>query len=133
MLHALTVSASGICWLMPGQPSRARRLFRRSSALWLRHDVDARLLALLRSDRRRSVGQRVDTATGLRERDDLADGIRFGQQLDDPIPAERDPAVRRRTKGERVQQESELLLRLGGVDTHHREYAFLNVAAVDTN
>ena len=55
------------------------------------------------------------------------------QQLDDPVPAERDPAVRRGAKGERIQQESELFLRLGGADAHHREHAFLNVAAVDTN
>ena len=96
-------------------------------------EIDARFLALLRGDRRRGVGQRVDAAAGLREGDHLANRVGTGQQLDDPVPAERDAAVRRGAKGERVQQESEFLLRLDSADAHHREHAFLDVAAMDTN
>ena len=91
------------------------------------------LLALLRGDRRGRVGQRVDAAAGLRERDDLADRVLAGQQRGDAIPAERDTAVRRRAEGEGVQQESELLLGLVVIDAHHREHPLLDVATVDTD
>ena len=74
--------------------------------------VDAGLLALLRRDRRRRAGQRVVAAAGLRERDDVADRVGAGQQRADPVPAERDAAVRRRAERERLEQEAELLLRL---------------------
>src|SRR6476620_1109125 len=99
----------------------------------VRFGVDTRLLALLRGDRRGRVGQRVDTAAGLRERDDLADGVLTGQQRSDAIPAERDTAVRRRAKGEGVQQESELVLGFVVIDAHHREHPFLDLATVDTD
>ena len=74
--------------------------------------VDAGFLALLGRDRGRRAGQRVEAAAALRERDDLADRVDARQQRADPVPAERDPAVRRRAVGERRQQEAELLLRL---------------------
>ena len=76
--------------------------------------VDARLLALQRGDRGRRGGQRVVAAAGLREGDDLADRVDPGEQGADAVPAERDPAVRRRAVGERVEQEAELLLLLLG-------------------
>lgn len=60
----------------------------------LRLDVYSGLLALLFGDGRRRVGERVDAAAGLGEGDHLADGVDPGQQRVDPVPAERDPAVR---------------------------------------
>ena len=71
--------------------------------------------------------QRVDAAAGLRERDDLTDGIHAGEERGDAVPAECDSAVRRRTEGEGVEEEAELLLRLVLGDTHHLEHSFLNV------
>ena len=41
--------------------------------------------------------------------------------------------MRRRTEGERVEQEAELLLLLLGAEAHHREDALLYVATVDTD
>ena len=78
-------------------------------------------------------GQRVEAAAGLRERDDLADRVGAGQQRDDPVPAERDAAVRRGAVLERVEQEAELLLRLVLAEAHHREDPLLDVVAVDTD
>src|ERR1700757_5542225 len=91
------------------------------------------LLALLGGDRRRRIGERVDAAAGLRERDHLADRVDSGKQRVDPVPAERDTAMRRRAKHERLQQESELFFGLDLVQTHDREHPLLNVAAVDTD
>src|SRR5699024_7957720 len=59
----------------------------------LRLGVDPGLLALLRGNRGRRVGQRVNAAAGLRESDDLADGVHPGQQRHDAVPAEGDAAV----------------------------------------
>ena len=84
-------------------------------------------------DGRGRAGQRVDAAAGLRERDRLSDRVHAGEQRGDPVPAERDAAVWGRAKGERLQQESELLLGFGLIQPHHRENPFLNVAAVDTD
>src|SRR4051812_35457288 len=75
-------------------------------------DVDAGLLALLLGDRRGCAGERVIAGRGLREGDDVADGVPAGQEHDDPVPPERDPAVWRRAVLERLQQEAELLLGL---------------------
>ena len=62
-------------------------------------------------DRRRRTGERVVAAAGLGERDDLAQRVGAGEQHADPVPAERDAAVRRRAVLERLEQEAELLLR----------------------
>ena len=51
----------------------------------------------------------------------------------DPVPAERDAAVRRGAVLEGVEQEAELLLRLVLVEAHHREDPLLHVLAVDTD
>ena len=51
----------------------------------------------------------------------------------DPVPAERDAAVRRRAVLEGVEEEAELLLRLVLVDAHDREDPLLDVLAVDTD
>src|SRR6478752_2117990 len=95
--------------------------------------VDTGLLALLGRDRRRRSGQRVVTATGLREGDDVADRVGVREERDDAVPAEGDAAVRRGAEGEGIEEEAELLLRLVVGDPHHREDALLHVALVDTD
>ena len=52
----------------------------------------------------RGAGQRVQAGLRLRERDDLADVLLTGQDRDKTVDAEREPAVRRRTVGERVRK-----------------------------
>src|SRR5690606_27186261 len=95
--------------------------------------VDARLLALLRRDRCGRTRERVVAAARLGEGDGLADRLRARKERDDPIPAERDPAMRGRTVLERVEQEPEPLLRLLRTDAHDAEDPLLDVAAVDTD
>ena len=68
---------------------------------------------------------------GLRERDHLADVLLAGEHRDEPVDAEREPRVRRRTEAERVEQEAEALLRLLLVDAEEREHPPLDVGAVD--
>src|SRR3954454_12088935 len=75
----------------------------------LRPDVDTGLLALLLRDRRRRAGQRVVAGAGLREGDDLADGLHTRQQGDGTVPADRGAGVRRRPVGEGLQEPAELL------------------------
>ena len=116
---------------LTGVTERARGHLGVSARLRLR--VDPRLLALLGRDRRGGIGQRVDAAARLRERDHLTDGFHPGEQRGHPVPAERDAAVRGCAERERVEQEAELLLCLLVRDAHHREHAFLHVAAVDTD
>lgn len=76
----------------------------------LRLEVHTGLLALRGGDGAGGVGQRVYAAAGLREGDDIADGLESTQQGDDAIPAESDAAVRRSTELEGIEQEAELLL-----------------------
>src|SRR5699024_12408006 len=73
--------------------------------------VDPGLLALLRRDRCRSGGQRIEAVAGLGGRDDLADRVLPREQRHDPVPAEGDAAMGRGAELERVEQEAELLLR----------------------
>src|ERR1700722_2232971 len=73
-----------------------------------RGDVDARLLALLRGDRRGRAGERVVAGGGLGEGDDVADAVAAGQQHEQAVPAERDAAVRGRPEAQGLEQEAEL-------------------------
>ena len=91
------------------------------------------ILALGGGDRRRGTGQRVETTAALRERDDLAQRVRPGQQHADPVPAEGDAAVRRRAVLERLQQEAELVPGLLLGDAEHLEHPLLHVRAVNTD
>ena len=102
-------------------------------AALLRLRVDAGFLTLRGRDRSRGLGQRVETATGLREGDDVADRVGLRQQGDDTVPAEGHAAVRRGAELEGVQQEAELRLSFLLSDTHHVEHTVLDVAAVDTD
>ena len=60
-----------------------------------------------RVDRGRRAGQRVRAGGRLRERDHVADRVAVGEDRDDPVDAEREPAVRRRAVLQRVEQEAE--------------------------
>ena len=103
-------------------PRRASSASRRRSFLTLRG-----------RNRGRGLGQRIETAAGLREGDDVADGIGLRQQGDDAVPTESDTTVRRGAVLEGVQQEAEPRLGFLLADAHHVEHAVLDVAAVDTD
>src|SRR5699024_1372384 len=99
----------------------------------LRLRVDAGFLTLLRGDLARRIRQWVHTAAGLREGDDVPDGVEATQQADDSVPTERDAAVWRSAEGEGVEQEAELLAGLLLGDSHDLEHALLDVPLVDTD
>ena len=99
----------------------------------LRLRIDASFLTLRRRNRGRGLGQRVETAAGLREGDDIADRVGLRQQGDDAVPTESDTTVRRGAVLEGIQQEAELRLGFLLADAHHVEHAVLDVAAVDTD
>ena len=84
-------------------------------------------------DRRRRARQRVRSAGGLGERDDVADRVAAGEQRDDPVEPEREPAVRRRAVAQRVEQEAEARLRLLLGDAERGEHLLLDLGAVDTD
>ena len=96
-------------------------------------EVNAGFLALLGSDRCRSCGQRVVTATGLGEGNDVADRVGATDQLQHAVPTESDTAHGGRTEAEGLQQEAELLLSLFLGNTHDLEDTFLHVTLVDTD
>ena len=83
--------------------------------------------------RRRRPGQRIGAAGRLGEGDHLADVVAAGEQRDDPVEPEGDPAVRRGTVAQRVEQEAEPRLRLLLVDPDQLEDALLDVGAVVTD
>ena len=58
------------------------------SVFGIRVVVDAGLGTLLVTDRSRGAGQRVTTATGLREGDDVANGVGTGEDGHGAVPAQ---------------------------------------------
>ena len=82
--------------------------------------------------RRRSLGQRINGALGLREGDNIADGIQMEHKHDEAVEAQGNACMRRSTVLECIQEESELLLCffLGNADGF--EYLFLQVFLVNT-
>src|SRR5688572_14593346 len=76
-------------------------------------------------------GQRVDAAGRLRERNGVADRRRAGEQGDQPIDPERDPAVRRGAEGERLEQEPEALAGLLRADPERVEHLSLDLRGVN--
>src|SRR5215213_1650874 len=99
----------------------------------IRLNVDSSLFALVRSDRRWSIGEWIHATAGLRKGDDVTDGVGSGQQSADAVPSKSDPAVRRRAVVERLQQEAELFLCLVLRQPHYSEHTLLNVPTVDTD
>src|SRR6202020_3172103 len=81
---------------------------------------------------RRRAGHRVGAAGRLRQRDPLADVVAVGKQRDDPVKAERDPAVWGCAEAERLEEESEPCLRLALVDSDQLEDPLLDVDPVVT-
>ena len=98
-----------------------------------REQAQAELAQLRVVDRRGRAGQRVRAARGLRERDDVADRVAAGEQRDDAVDAERDPAVRRRAVAQRLEQEAEAPLRLLGVHPEDLEDLALDRRVVDAD
>src|SRR5712691_11346984 len=76
-----------------------------------RAKTDMQLAQLLLVDRRRSVREQVLRALGFGKGDHVADGFRAGHHCDDAVQAEGDASVRRCAVLQRLEQESELLLR----------------------
>ena len=87
---------------------------------------------LLISDYRRCLGERIDRALGLREGDDIADGVEVEHQHDETIKAEGDACMRRSTVLECIKQEAEFLLCFFLRDTDGFKYFFLQILLVDT-
>src|SRR5688572_6179057 len=101
-------------------------------ATWLlRPQRDAELAQLALLDRRRGSGQQVEAGGRLREGDHVADGLRAVEPLHDPVEAVGDAAVRRGSVAERLEQEAEALLRLGGADPERLEHLRLGVGVAD--
>src|SRR5699024_990991 len=101
------------------------------SFFWL--EMNASFLTLLRRNWCWRIGEWVYSATGLRECDDVADGVEAAEQRDDTVPAQSDAAVWWRTVLEGIQEEAELLLCFFFADTHDVEDALLHISVVDTD
>jgi hypothetical protein len=99
----------------------------------LRLEVHTGFLALLGGDRRRSCRERIVAVAGLREGDDVADGLNTSQKRHHTVPAEGDAAVRRSAELEALQQETELGLGVCLVQAHQFEDPFLDIPLVDTD
>src|SRR5207249_8380504 len=73
----------------------------------------------------------IRAACGLWKRNDLADVRLPGEEGDEPLDAEREPAVRRRPHAQRVEEPAELRLRLVIRHAHRPEHALLDLLPVD--
>ena len=88
---------------------------------------------LFRADRRRRVGHQVDGLSRFRKRDDLANRVLAAQNRNQPIEAEGDAAVRRRTVLERVEEKPESRLRFFVRDLQQLEDEALQRLVVDSD
>src|SRR3954471_17338800 len=81
-------------------------------ALLLRRDFDSELAELPLIDVARRLGHKIDHAIGFREGDHFADAFFAGDQHDDAVKAESDPAVWRspEAKGAEKVAEKRLLI-----------------------
>src|SRR5438105_2407204 len=70
---------------------------------------------------------------GFGESNDFADGFFAGKEHGDAIHAERNPAVRRRTVGQCVEEEAKAAAKLFFAQAQRFEQTLLNVLAVNTN
>src|SRR5699024_332547 len=101
------------------------------SCFWL--EINASFLTLLRRNWCWRIGEWVYSATGLRECDDVADGVEAAEQRDDTVPAQSEAAVWWRTVLERIQEAAELLLCFFVPDTPDVEAELLHISVVDTD
>src|SRR5512134_151834 len=90
--------------------------------LWWLFQAQAELAQLLLVHRARRLGQQALPALRLRKRDHVANRLRARHQRDDPVQAERDPAVRRCAVLQVVEQKTELRTRFGFRDAERGEY-----------
>ena len=91
------------------------------------------LAQLSRVDRRRRVAHQIDGLRRLWERDYLADRRLTRQEGANAIEAERESAVRRRAVLERLEEESEAVLRVLVREPEQAEHLGLRLAVMNTN
>ena len=94
-------------------------------------ETDAELVELRLRDLGRRTAHRVEPRLVLRERDHVAQVRLAREHHRHAVDAERDPAVRRRAHGERVEQEAELRPLLVGAEREQVEDLRLDVRLVD--
>src|SRR4051794_2736850 len=95
--------------------------------------LEADLAQLPVVDRGWRAGQGVSAGGGLREGDHVADRVGACQPLHDAVEAVGDPAVRRRSVAERLEQEAEAGLGLGRIDSRRGEDPALCLGVADTD
>src|SRR5277367_4553800 len=77
-------------------------------------------------------GHQILRLRGLRERNDVAKRFFACEQHRDPVYAERDPAMRRRAVGERVEEKAEALFGLFVGEAKRLEHTRLHVLAMNS-
>src|SRR6202041_3642141 len=96
-------------------------------------DCDAQFVELILVDLRRRLRHQIHGRCCLGKRDDLADGFSARQEHGYAVKSERDPAVRRRAVGERIEEKPEALPGLLVAQTQGLEHPRLHVLTVDSN
>src|SRR5574341_1112160 len=106
-------------WLSPKEvtvkilPNVLPAMAMRSACLLQQVELDPQLLELIRSHRGWRIGQRTLRFLGLRERNDVADGVRAGEQHEEPVEAKGDATVGRGPAREGLEEKTECWLGLG--------------------
>src|SRR5579863_2480626 len=98
---------------------------------WLQ--LNSEQIKLIRVYIRRSVGHQVLRLGRLREGDHFADRLLASEQRYDAIDAEGDAAMRRRSVGQRIEEEAEAAAPLLLAEAQHLEYAILQLLLVDSD
>src|SRR5574341_1766500 len=93
-------------------------------------ELDPQLLELIRRHRGWRIGQRTLRFLGLGERDDVTDGVRAGEQHEEPVEAKGDATVGRGPVLEGLEQKTEFRLRLVLADPQQIENFELDLAPV---
>src|SRR5436305_6438407 len=96
-----------------------------------RLQLDSELAQSFLRRRRRRARQRIGSTRRLRERDDLAESRLAGEERDEALDAEREPAVRRRAHLQRLEEPAELGLRVLVGHAHRAKDALLNLLPMD--
>src|SRR4029077_9459520 len=110
-------------------PSGAPPILRRCLLGW--HHPDVQLVELFLIDRAWGVQHQVLHALRLRERDDIANVVRTGQQHDDAVDSGCDAPMRGHAVLESLEQETEPLANRFVVEAEQLEDATLQVGLVD--
>src|SRR3954468_3068469 len=96
-----------------------------------RLQLDSELAQSFLRRRRRRARQGIGSTRSLRERDDLAEGRLAGEERDEALDAEREPAVRRSAHLQRLEEPAELGLRLLVRHAHRAKDTLLNLLPVN--